>query len=305
MKSFERISRILSLMSLCLAMILVSMTANGAVLTDDLPLNIGDVLIGPGGVPGAMGPTGVNDDFTNRSINTGIANVPPGGVTTAAGTIVFRNTVQNTGAGDDVFVISAPASPDGFKIEISIDNGDNYVRLEPSNPSLTLAIGYRAAAIMLVRITAPAGLKILTGFDAVIRATSTATPTATNDTIDRLYTGFIRLDKSATVVNATGTAGSAVATRGAEIEFAITYSNVSSAAGVGNSLLTAHNLVISENGNSALNNWGMTTEHIVGASDTQGGYIIGDQDGSTSLTDIVSTLEAGQSGVFKFKRKVK
>jgi len=305
MKSFERISRILSLMSLCLAMISVSMTANGAVLADDLPLNIGDVLIGPGGVPGAIGPTGVNDDFTNRSMNTGIANIPPGGVTTAAGTIVFRNTVQNTGAGDDVFVISAPASPARFTIEISIDNGDNYVRLEPSNPSLTLAVGYRAAAIMLVRITAPAGLKMLTGFDTVIRATSTVTPTATNDTIDRLYTGFIRLDKSATVVNETGTAGSAVATQGAEIEFAITYSNVSSAAGVGNSLLTAHNLVISQNGNSAPNNWGMTTEHIVGASDTQGGYIIGDQDGSTSLTDIVSTLEAGQSGVFKFKRKVK
>jgi hypothetical protein len=305
MKSFERISRYLSSASLCLAMILVSMTAKGATITDDLPLNVGDVLIGPCGVPGAMGPNGVNDDFTNRSVNTGIANVSPGGVTTAAGTIVFRNTVQNTGAGDDVFLVSAPTTPAGFTIEISVDNGDNYVTLEPSNPSVTLAVGYRAAAIMLVRITAPVGLKILTGFDTVIRATSTATPTAANDTIDRLYTGFIRLDKSATVVNAAGAVGSAVATPGAEIEFAITYSNVSSAYGVGNSLLTAHNLVISENGNSAHNNWGVTTEHVVGASDTQGGYIIGDQDGSTSLTDIVSTLEAGQSGVFKFKRKVK
>ena len=123
-------------------------------------------------------------------------------------------------------------------------------------------------------------------------------PTATNDTIDRLYTGFILLDKSAS-------SGAAVATPGAEIEFAITYANVSSAWGVGSSLLTAHNLVIRENGNSAPNNWGVTTEHIVGASDTQGGYIIGDQDGSTSLTDIVSTLAAGQSGVFKFKRRVK
>jgi len=283
----------------------MSMTANGAVITDDLPLNTGDVLIGPCGVPGAMGPTGVNDDFTNRSVNTGIANVPPGGATTATATVVFRNTVQNTGAGDDVFMISAPTSPAGFIVEISIDNGDNYFKLETANPSVAMAIGYRAAALTLVRITAPAGLEILTGFDTVIRATSTATPTATNDTIDRLYTGFIRLDKSATVVNANGTDGSAMATPGAEIEFAITYSNVSSASGVGNSLLTAHNLVISENGNSALNNWGLTTEHVVGASDTQGGQIIGDRDGSTSLTDIVSTLEAGQSGVFKFKRKVK
>jgi hypothetical protein len=91
---------------------------------------------------------------------------------------------------------------------------------------------------------------------------------------------------------------------GAEIEFAITYSNIGSADGVGNSLLTAHNLVISENGNSAPNNWGATTAHIVGASDTQGGHIVGDQAGSTSLTDIVSILEAGQTGVFKFKRRV-
>src|ERR1700704_6891129 len=97
MKSFERISRSLSLLSLCCAMVLISLTANGAVISDDRPLNIGDVLIGPCGVPGAMGPTGVNDDFTNRSVNTGIANVPPGGVTTAPGTIVFKNTIQNTG----------------------------------------------------------------------------------------------------------------------------------------------------------------------------------------------------------------
>src|SRR5258708_3650411 len=150
MKSFERISRSLSLLSLCCAMILISLTAKGAVITDDLPLNIGDVLIGPCGIPGAMGPTGVNDDFTNRSINTGIANVPPGGATTAAATVVFRNTVQNTGAGDDVFMISAPMSPPGFMVEISID-GDNYFKLETANPSVAMAIGYRAAAIMLVR----------------------------------------------------------------------------------------------------------------------------------------------------------
>ena len=305
MKSFKRDSRFLLLVSIGLALILASTTAKGTTIADDGPLNVGDVLIGPCGVPGAMGPTGVNDDFTNRSVNTGIANVPPGGVTTAAGTIVFRNTIQNTGAGDDVFLISAPTAPAGFTIEISTDNGDHYVTLETATAVVTLAVAFRAAAIVLVRINAPAGLKILTGFDTVIRASSNATGSAANETIDRLYTGFIRLDKSASVVNATRTGVPATALPGAEIEFAITYSNVSSAVGVGNSLLTAHNLVISENGNSAPNNWGETTEHIVGASDTQGGHIIGDLDGSTSLTDIVSTLEAGQSGVFKFKRRVK
>jgi hypothetical protein len=305
MKSFTRNSPFLLLVSVGLALVLTSTTAKGATIADDGPPNIGDVLIGPCGVPGAMGPAGVNDDFTNRSVSTGIDNVPPGGATTAPGSIVFRNTIQNIGAGDDVFLISAPTAPAGFGVEISTDNGDHYTRLETATAVVTLAVSYRAAAIMLVRIKAPAGLKILTGFDTVIRATSTATGSAANETIDRLYTGFIRLDKSAMVVNATGASLPATAAPGAEIEFAVTYSNVSSAVGVGNSLLTAYNLVINENGNSAPNNWGATTEHIVGASDTQGGHIIGDLDGSTSLTDIVSTLEAGQSGIFKFKRRVK
>jgi hypothetical protein len=303
MKNLERDHRPFSLLFLCLAIILLRLPAQGAVIIVDDPLNVGDVLIGPCGVPGAMGPTGVNDDFTNRSINTGIANVPPGGATTTAGTIVFRNTVQNTGAADDVFVISAPVVPAGFAIEISINNSDSYSILEPQSRGVILPLAYRAAGIVLVRVTAPAGLRVLTGFDVVIRATSTATVTAANETIDRLYTGFVRLDKSTAVVNSSG--NSTVAGPGAEIEFAITYSNVSTAAGVGNSLLTAYNLVINENGNATPNNWGQTTEHIIGASDTQGGTIIGDRDGSTSLTDMITTLEPGQSGVFKFKRRVR
>lgn len=303
MKSSERNSRLPSLLFLCVAIILLRLPTQGAVIIDDDPLNVGDVLIGPCGVPGAMGPTGVNDDFTNRSINTGIAHVPPGGVTTTADTIVFRNTVQNTGGADDVFVISAPVVPAGFTIGISINSGDSYSVLEPQGRGVTLPLAYRAAGIVLVRVTAPAGLRVLTGFDVVVRATSTATVTAANETIDRLYTGFVRLDKSTAVVNGSG--NSTVAGPGAEIEFAITYSNVSTAAGVGNSLLTAYNLVISENGNATPNNWGQTTEHIIGASDTQGGTIIGDRDGSTSLTDMITTLEPGQSGVFKFKRRVR
>lgn len=303
MKSSERNSRLPPLFCLCVAIIFLGLPAQGAVLSDDGTLNVGDVLIGPCGVAGAMGPTGVDDDFTNRSINTGIANVSPGGVTTAAGTIVFRNTIQNTGLADDVFVISAPTVPVGFTVEISLNNGDSYSNVAPQSQGVALPLAYRAAAIVLVRVTAPAGLSILTGFDVVIRATSTATVTAANETIDRLYTGFIRLDKSTAVINGPG--NTTVAAPGAEIEFAITYSNVSTAAGVGNSLLTAYNLVISENGNATPNNWGQTTEHIVGASDTQGGVIIGDRDGSTSLTDIVTALEPGQSGVFKFKRRVR
>lgn len=303
MKRLGRKTTYLCLLPICLAMIVLTLPVHGAVMIDDGPLNVGDVLIGPCGVPGAMGPTGINDDFTNRSIGTGLANVSSGGVTAAPGTIVFRNTIQNTGAGDDVFLLSAPTTPLGFKIEVSLDSGDNYVILGTSKPGLAIPVAYRAAAIVLVRIKAPAGLKLFTGFDTVICVTSTATPTAANETIDRLYTGFIRLDRSATVLKPGSYAAGAA--RGSEIEFAVSYENVSSSAGVGNSLLTAYNLVISENGNSAPNTWGATTEHIVGARDDRGGVILGDRPGSTSLTDIITSLEPGQSGVFKFKRKVK
>lgn len=303
MKRLGRKTRFLCLLFLCPAMIVLTMPVQCADIIDDRPLNIGDVLIGPCGVPGAMGPNGINDDFTNRSISTGLANVSSGGVTAAPGTIVFRNTIQNTGAGDDVFLLSAPTTPQGFQIAVSVDSGDNYIPLGTSNPSIAIPVAYRAAAIVLVRINAPAGLKLFTGFDTVICVTSTATPAAANETIDRLYTGFVRLDRSARVLKPG--ANEAVPARGSEIEFAVSYENITSSAGVGNSLLTAYNLLISENGNSTPNTWGVTTEHVVGAHDNRGGVILGDRPGSTSLTDIITSLEPGQTGVFKFKRKVK
>ncbi len=303
MKVFKRISRIVLPVLAGLAFLLSSVV--GAARIGDDPPNVGGVLVGPCGLPGAEGPTGINDDFTNRGINAGIANVSPEGVTTAAGAIVFRNMVQNIGTSDDAFVITVPSAPEGFRIEISLDEGVTYAALDAGNRNVTVPVSHGAAAIFFMRITAPAGLKVLTGFDTVIRAMSTITPTAANDTIDRLYTGFIRLEKTVTVNNATGAGGPNDPVSGAEIEFAIKYSNVSTADGMGSSLLTAHNLVINEDGRVLPNNWAATTDHVTGASDTQAGIIIGDRDGSSSLSDIITTLEAGQSGVFKFKRRIK
>jgi len=303
MKVFRRIIRLSFPVITCVVFVLSSGVC--AAYTGAEETNVGGVLVGPCGLPGAEGPTGINDDFTNRSINAGIARVSPEGVTTAAGAVVFRNMVQNIGTGDDAFVITVPSTPAGFRIEISFDEGASYAVLDSLNTNVTVPVAHGAAAIFFMRISAPAGLKVLTGFDTVIRAMSTTTPTATNETIDRLYTGFIRLEKTVTVNNATGAGGPNDPVSGAEIEFAINYSNVSSAVGVGSSLLTAHNLVISEDGKALPNNWGATTDHVIGASDTQAGIIIGDRDGSSSLSDIITTLEAGQSGVFKFKRRIK
>jgi len=68
----------------------------------------GAVLLGSLGQPAATGPNSNNDDFTNRSLTTGIGNVAPGGITTAAGTLVFANTVQNSGNANDTFALTVP-----------------------------------------------------------------------------------------------------------------------------------------------------------------------------------------------------
>lgn len=262
------------------------------------------VLIGPCGAAAALGPKGNDDDYSNASIDGKMAATGEG-LTTTPASVVFKNTVENAGNGDDAFMITAPFLAAGFTIEISDDFGEHYTTLDRWTSSVTLPVSYRASLTFLVRITAPSGLKVLTAYDTVIRATSTIDPVVTNDTIDRIYTGFIRLQSTARVVSANGSDDIAKAVPGSEIEFAITYTNISSNEGTGNALLTGTNLAITEDGAAAPSNWATTTNHIVGASDTLGGYIVGDREGSTSLTDIVMTVGAGQSGVFKFKRRVK
>ena len=265
----------------------------------------GAALVGPLGQPGATGPNSNNDDFTNRSITTGIAGVPPGGITTAAGTIIFTNTVQNTGNANDTLALTVPTVPAGFTVEISTDGGLTYTTVQPGNGSISLPVAFGASANFLTRVTAPAGVSVLTAFDVVVRATSTNTPSAANDTINRLYTGFVRFDKTATVINSTGVGSATDAVPGAEIEYTITYTNVSGSAGSGNHVLTANNIVITENGSLAPSTWGTTTDHVVGASDTHSGVIVGDIAGSVLLTDTIATLGPGQSGIFKFRRRIK
>lgn len=265
---------------------------------------VGGVLNGPQGQPGAVGPTDNNDDYTNKSVSVGIAGIPPGGATNAAsGAISFTNTLQNTGNANDNFTLTVTSFPAGATVVVEgvtvINNG-----VATGNPVPPLAIAYGSSSNYTVAITLPAGKTVLSGFDTVIRATSGNTNSSTNDTIDRLYTGFVRLDKVATVSNATGVGGATDAVPGAVITFAITYTNVSSSGGTNNVTLTATNIVITENGAAAPNNWATYTDHVVGATDSLGGAITGDAVGSTVLTDTIASLAAGQSGVFTFKRQI-
>jgi hypothetical protein len=267
-------------------------------------LQTGSVLNGPQGQPGAVGPTDTNDDYTNKSVNTGIAGVPPGGVTTAAGSVTFNNTVQNTGNANDSFTLTVTSFPAGATVVVNgvtvVNNG-----VATGNPVPPMAIAFGGSADYQVDVTLPLGMTVLAGYDTVIRATSANTVTSTNDTIDSVYTGFVRLDKLASVSNLTGVGGLTDAVPGAEITFTITYTNVSSSGGTNNVTLTATNIVITENGAALPNNWATYTDHVVGANDTLGGVITGDVAGSNLLTDTIASLVAGQSGVFTFKRLIK
>lgn len=267
-------------------------------------ISLGSVLNGPSGQPAAVGPTDNNDDYTNKSVSVGIAGVQPGGVTTAAsGAISFTNTVANTGNANDNFTLTVTSFPAGATVVVNgvtvVNNG-----VATGNPVPPLAIAFGGTANYSVDVTLPAGLTVLTGYDTVLRATSANTVSSTNDTIDRLYTGFVSLSKTVTVANGTGVGALTDPVPGAQITYAITYTNVSSSGGVGNVTLTATNIVITEDGSSAPNNWATFTTHVVGASDTLGGVITGDSVGSTVLTDTIASLAAGQFGVFTFVRQI-
>lgn len=287
-----------------LTVLLAVNTLNATVHPKRSEIDVAGVLLGPCGSATAAGPTGLDDDFTNRSIGSAVVS-GPGAVTVTSESVVFKNTLENTGTGDDAFIVTVRSMPPGFRVEISTDHGDRYVPVEPHTSSVTVAVSYRGAVTILVRVTAPGGLPVLSAFDTVIRATSTISPSITNETIDRIYTGFIRLDHSHVIVNRTGVGGPADAVPGAEVEFIVTYSNISSSVGTYCSLLAAYNIVINENGNAPPNNWGTTTQHVVGAKDSRGGYIVGDRPDSNSLSNIVMRLDAGESGLFTFKRKIR
>jgi hypothetical protein len=262
----------------------------------------GAVLVGPSGAPAAVGPTDNNDDYSNKAVNTGIAGVAPGGVTTALGQIVYTNTIQNTGNTSDTFTIDAPTVPAGFTVEVSTNGGTSYTTVSGGG-STTLAIAFATSANILVRITEPAGKTVLTGYDTIIRATSVATPAANNKTIDRLYTGFIRLDKAFTVANATGVGAATDPVPGAVITYNITYTNVSSSNGDANCVkLTASSLVITEDGLAAPNNWGTYTTNSGAPSDSGSGTAA--TVSATKYTDTVASVAPGASAVFTFKRSI-
>jgi hypothetical protein len=273
----------------------------------------GSVLLGPSGAPAAVGPTNNNDDYTNKSVSPAvIAGLSHLDTISGAASVDFVNTVQNTGNANDTFTLTAPTVPAGFTVAISTNGGTSFTTVSGGG-STTLAVSFGSSANFIVRVTAPSGSAVLQGFSTTIRATSGISSGQSNDTIDRLYTGFLKLLKSFVVINATGVGAATDAVPGAHIEYTITYSNVSvGGGGAGCVDLVASNVVISEDGSAAPNNWAATTTQVTSPapSDSNGGTITdGNTNGavtaaSTFLKDAAGTINPGVSKAFVFRRRI-
>lgn len=165
-----------------------------------------------------------------------------------------------------------------------------------------------------------------------------------NITIDRVYTGYLRLYKESRVLkgdgpDVQGTDGTFSATDkspapGNIIEYRINYENISADdSGTGNAVLDAVDVVITEDGTGGGvgNNWAVDndnngeidTSNVVGSSADNGASTInyfsgasattsvGDQTGTTANTDVTKyvnevtgTIAPGTVRTFTFKRKV-
>ncbi len=256
-------------------------------------------LNGPNTLPGATGPTGTNDDFTNKSIVVPAGKTPTDLLSDAETTpVVFTNTVQNTSGGLQAISLlpTAPttvtALPDGTKVTLTDPaTGNKATYLYNSTTGFTFDSGTGTTATQPLSLTVPGGgnANYTTTIDlpggvaqlqefpvsvtAFIDVNSDGNPAnePSNLTIDRLYTNYVSLLKEARILEADGTTVvvpfttlqaslSPAATPGRILEYRITYKNIATPAAGTSTSLAANSLVIREQGTSALgNNWATST----------------------------------------------
>ncbi|MBD2457856.1 hypothetical protein H6G80_27795 [Nostoc sp. FACHB-87] len=228
--------------------------------------------------------------------------------------------------------------------------------ISATNPLQISALATNTQSSYTVTVDLPAGTPLSTdpglerGFPVPITAFIDANGDGVsnnnevaNITIDRVYTGFLQLIKQSRILQGTGPAvqgtdGTLSTTPkkpapGNIVEYVIQYRNISEpqpANGNNNVILNASNVVITEDGTLAPNNWAVDnaptnnvidTSHVLGSVQAAGtiqffggtlaNTVGSEQSGTTAATDItkyVNTLSApvtpGQTGTFIFQRKV-
>lgn len=325
----------------------------------------GTVLNGPNGQPAATGPTATtDDDFSNLSTPIPAGTAPGSTITPAA--VTFTNTVKNPGTsalGGNTLLLPVPPAtltdlPTNTTVTLTYSgttavytyNGTQWTLTSGTAISIpSIAAGASVSYTATVQLPAgtPLSTDISRGFPVTILADVDAdgngAPTAgepTNKTIDRVYTGFLQVAKLARIVAADGTTiiqnystgpTSANIQPGRFIDYQITYTNVSSAAGSGANdvVLNAAAATITEDGTSGSNNWALTgpngvslTSNITTSPVDSGGgtisYFNGNPpasgtniSGTTPATDVTKyvdvaagSLGPGTARTFTFRRRI-
>ncbi|WP_138498815.1 beta strand repeat-containing protein [Nostoc sp. PA-18-2419] len=332
------------------------------------------VLNGPQNAPDATGPSGLtNDDFTNKSSLVPAGTAPNS--TLDPQSVGFTNTVKNSGTDPGVLKLepTPPAIPgnlpNGTKVTITYNSQSavyTYNNGAFTTPGTAITIPNFATGATInygVEVDLPPGTQLSTdinrGFPVPITASIDNYTTDTNGdgikdsgndntfdssniTIDRVYTGFLKLLKVSRVLQGSGPVvqgndGSfsidpKKPAPGNIIEYQIQYSNISeSQSGTGNVILNADKVVITEDGTQSPNNWALDndasgqidTSNIVGSAKDSGSATIRffngnpanssgiDQTGTTVNTDITKYVDSvsgviapGIQRTFTFQRKV-
>jgi hypothetical protein len=312
------------------------------------------ILNGTSNKPGAVGPTGNNDDFTNVSAPIPATTWLLGadGTYTPSpvnpGAVPFSNTFETAAGSPTGSVNLLPTTPDvalpnGTKVTISyggiskvyafdvdtnrfVDDGT----ANAATPLIVLNVAPGTRVNYGVEVDLPTGTPQLAGYgvpvvafvdtnnDGILGATEPQ-----NETIDRVYTGYLRLTKEAQITDANGGIIEAFtndpqknAQPGQSIEYRITYKNISEVAPAnsGSVTLNAQNIRVTEDGNAAPNNWAPITTHKVGsATDSNNGAISFDGGASNNSTPgvavyrnvVAGPLAPQATGTFNFTRVVK
>ena len=313
-----------------------------------VPTALQGVLNGTNDNPDAAGPTGQNDDFTNKSTAISTADA----VRDASGNLPkidpaplsFANTFKSATNDNVSLVPQAGNLPVGTKVTINYGgNSQVYVvtatgifnlgSTSTITPVLVTGVVPGAKLNYGVDIDLPAGTAQLTGYSVPVVAfidSGTAGLDAAdkqNTTIDRLYTGYLKIEKEAQILAADGTTVIEAYTKtptknaapGQMIQYRINYTNISDVAPAGSVGLSAQNVKVTEDGATAPNTWGVTVagklntlNKPASALDSNGGSVsFNDGAKNTSNIDVTKyvdtvtgPLTGGQGGSFSFIRVV-
>lgn len=322
------------------------------------------ILNGPNLHPEAAGPTDNNDDFSNASALIP-ANTAPGSKIDPA-PVSFLNTVSipTSTLLNDVSLVPVPPAnpsdlPEGTKVYLTYLTTTAAYTYSNGTFTLNSALAIKLPTLGLgvpidyqVVVDLPVGTALSTdtakGFPVPIRAFIDSTGGVLgiggngvfdsgetyNDTIDRVYTGFLKLFKESRILKGSGpdvklgdenfSVTGKTPAPGNIIEYRVTYTNISNPQlGSNNAVLNIIGIILREDGRAGGNNWArdndnngvVDTSHVFQVAKDPNG-IVTYLDASVSIVDalgvnvttyidtVAGPLQPGQAGTFTFQRKI-